>query len=134
MRLGLRLVLIVGAILMLAFILNKIRKNQLRTSDAVFWFVLAGCFVVIAIFPQIVFWLSALIGVESPANLVFLIVVTILIIRLLLTSVEIAQLRIKLSSLVQHEALQELERERQSSPKNACQRRINADINAHESD
>lgn len=132
MRLGLRLVLIVGAILMLAFILNKIRKNQLRTSDAVFWFVLAGCFVVIAIFPQIVFWLSALIGVESPANLVFLIVVAILVIRLLLTSVEIAQLKIKLSNFVQHEALRESRREQPSSERS--QHQTNACHNIYEND
>ena len=90
MQLGLRILLIVGAIAMLAFVLGKIRNSQLKTSDAVFWFLFAGCLVVISIFPQIVYWAAALVGIQSPANLVFLLVFIILIVKLLLSSVETA--------------------------------------------
>ena len=37
------IVLIAGAILALIYVVVKIRHNQLATSDAVFWFLLAGC-------------------------------------------------------------------------------------------
>ena len=101
MQLGLRILLIVGAIAMLAFVLGKIRNSQLKTSDAVFWFLFAGCLVVISIFPQIVYWAAALVGIQSPANLVFLLVFIILIVKLLLSSVETAQLKSKLNTLVE---------------------------------
>lgn len=106
MQIGLRILLIVGAICMLIFVLNKIRKSQLQTDDAVFWFVFAGCLVIVSVFPQIIYWLCALIGIESPANLVFLLVFAILIIRLLTTSVETARLKSKLDRLTQSVALQ----------------------------
>ncbi len=106
MQIGLRILLIVGAICMLIFVLNKIRRSQLQTNDAVFWFLFAGCLVVVSVFPQIIYWLCSLIGIESPANLVFLLVFVILIIRLLTTSVETARLKNKLERLTQSVALQ----------------------------
>ena len=102
---GLRVALIVGAILMLAYVLNKIRKAQLQTNDAVFWFLFAGCVVVVSIFPQIIFCISQLIGIQSPANLVFLIIVAILVIKLLGMSVENAKLKQKIDRLTQFVAL-----------------------------
>jgi len=53
MQLGLRILLIVGAIAMLAFVLGKIRNSQLKTSDAVFWFLFAGGLVGISFFPRL---------------------------------------------------------------------------------
>lgn len=115
MQLGLRILLIVGAIAMLAFVLGKIRNSQLKTSDAVFWFLFAGCLVVISIFPQIVYWAAALVGIQSPANLVFLLVFIILIVKLLLSSVETAQLKSKLNTLVEYEALRDTANERRAN-------------------
>lgn len=111
MHIGLRIALIFGAILMLAFVLLKIRRSQLKTSDSVFWFLFAGCLVVIAVFPQIVYWAASLIGIQSPVNLVYLIIIAILIIRLLMNSVEISLLRKQLKALVQQCALNDKEGE-----------------------
>lgn len=107
MQIGLRVLLIVGAICMLVFVLNRIRRSQLQTNDAVFWFIFAGCLVVISVFPQIMYWLCGLVGIESPANLVFLLVIAIVIAKLLAVSVELAQIRCKLDRLIQHVALRE---------------------------
>lgn len=107
MGVGLRAVLILGAIVLLGFVLNKIRKSQLQTSDAVFWFVLAGCLVVLAMVPQIAYWLSDALGVLSTANLIFLAVVAVLLVKLLMDSVELARLRSRLNELTQEEALRQ---------------------------
>lgn len=107
MGVGLRAVLILGAIVLLGFVLNKIRKSQLQTSDAVFWFVLAGCLVVLAMVPQIAYWLSDVLGVLSTANLIFLAVVAVLLVKLLMDSVELARLRSRLNELTQEEALRQ---------------------------
>lgn len=109
MGVGLRAVLILGAIALLGFVLNKIRKSQLQTSDAVFWFVLAGCLVVLAVVPQIAYWLSDMLGVLSTANLIFLAVVAVLLVKLLMDSVELARLRSRLIELTQEEALRQAE-------------------------
>lgn len=106
LSIALRLVLFVGALLMLIFVISKIRKSQLFTSDAIFWFMLSVAFVLLAAFPQIAFFLSNLIGVESPANLVFLVIIAILLVKELFNTVQISQLRNKFSDAVQNSALQ----------------------------
>lgn len=113
MGVGLRAVLILGAIALLGFVLNKIRKSQLQTSDAVFWFVLAGCLVVLAVVPQIAYWLSDMLGVLSTANLIFLAVVAVLLVKLLMDSVELARLRSRLTELTQEEALRQAESDKE---------------------
>lgn len=97
--------LIVGAVLALAYVVVKIRHNQLATADAVFWFLFALTLIVMAVFPQIVYACSALLGFESPSNFVFLCVLAIVIFRQLTVSVELARQRNKVSQLTQVIAL-----------------------------
>ena len=72
-----------------------------------FWFLFALALIVVALFPQVVYGLTGLLGMESPANFVFLCVLAIVVYRLLSLSVENARLRAKLTTLVQHVALEE---------------------------
>lgn len=106
MGIGVRLLLILGAILMMVFVLFKIRRSQLLTSDAIFWFLLSAFFVLIAIFPQIMVVVSKWIGVNSPANLVFVLIIGIVLLKSLFTTVQITQLKTKLEESVQMEALE----------------------------
>lgn len=99
--------LIVGAVATLAFVGVNIRKSQIKTSDAVFWFVFVLCLLVLALFPQIAFALSDLLGFQSPSNFVFLVIVAILLIKEFTASVEIAKLKSKVTNLVQEVALTE---------------------------
>lgn len=104
-----------GSILALIFVLVKIRKRQIQTADAVFWFLLALVFVVLALFPRIAFFLAGALGVESPANFIFLCVLAVLFVKVLLQSVEVARLRTRLSQLAQSVALDSAVDEREQS-------------------
>lgn len=99
------IVLIAGAILALIYVVVKIRHNQLATSDAVFWFLLALVLIVMALFPQLVYLFSNALGFESPANSVFLCMLAVVIFRQLTVSVENARLRNKIVQLTQTIAL-----------------------------
>ena len=71
--------LLIGAsILFLIFMIRKIRHAQLRLIDGLPWLLLSVFFIVISVFPQIIFWLCGLIGILSPINLVYLIVIFLL--------------------------------------------------------
>ncbi len=109
MALPLSVFLAVGAASALAFVLAKIRKGQVQTADAVFWFLFAAALVLLALFPAIAFWCADALGIESPANFIFLCVVAILFVKVLLQSVEIARLKGRLAALVQEVALRESE-------------------------
>lgn len=107
MNISLRFFLVIGAVLTLYFIIRKIRKSEMETSDSVFWFALSGIFVLLAIFPQIAYACSSFLGFASPSNFVFLVVIAILVMREFSLTLKVARLRIKMNRLVQEIALKE---------------------------
>ncbi len=99
------IVLIVGAVLTLAYVISKIRSKQITTSDAVFWFVLSFCLVLLALIPNIVFFMSNVLGFVSPANFIFLCVLVVLIYYQLTMSVKLCRLQATVTQLTQVIAL-----------------------------
>ena len=97
--------LIVGAVLTLAYVISKIRSKQITTSDAVFWFVLSFCLVLLALIPNIVFFMSNVLGFVSPANFIFLCVLVVLIYYQLTMSVKLCRLQATVTQLTQVIAL-----------------------------
>lgn len=102
-----KVALIGGAICALAFVLRRIRKSEVKIADSTFWFLFAVSLVLLALFPQIAFFFSDLLAIESPANFVFLYVIAALVIREFNSTVELSQLRSKLAALAQEQALRE---------------------------
>lgn len=109
MSILLRVFLIVCALLVLGFILRRIKKAEIHTADTVFWLLFAASLVLVAAFPRIAFLFSNFLGIESPANFVFLFVIAILFIREFISTIEIAKLREKLHMLTEEVALREHE-------------------------
>lgn len=105
MSLTLRALLIVGSILAFLFILRKIRKCQLEISDSIFWFFFAGMLIVVAVFPQLVIYPSEWIGIDSPANLLFLAIIFIVLIKQFAMTIQNGNLKSKICALAQSEAL-----------------------------
>ncbi len=103
-----RIALILCALATFAYILRKIRHSEVKIADSTFWFIFALLLVLLAVFPQIAFFLSDIFGIESPANFVFLAIIAVLLIREFFTTVELSQLRNKVVALAQSEALAEL--------------------------
>lgn len=107
MSFALRILLVVGSVLAFLFILRKIRKCQLEINDSIFWFVFAAFLIVIAVFPQIIIFPSELIGIDSPANFLFLIIIFIMLIKQFMMTLQMGALKGKLRGLAQAEALAE---------------------------
>ena len=101
-------VLIVCALCAFAYILRKIRRSEITIADSTFWFLFAASLVLLAVFPQIAFFLSNLLQIQSPSNFVFLYVIAVLVIREFTATVELSKLRARLTSLTQREALNDL--------------------------
>ena len=106
MSITFRIALVIGALCAFAFILYKIRRSEIKVADSTFWFLFAFSFVLLALFPQIAFFCASVLGVESPANFVFLYVIAVLVVHSFSQTVELAKLREKITSLVQEEALE----------------------------
>lgn len=110
MSLILRIGLIAVSILTLIFITRKVRNAQVKLEDSIFWFCVAFVLLILSIFPQIFFAISDFAGIISPANLVFLLFIFILLILGFNLSVHLSQTDTKLKELTQQLAVEKFER------------------------
>lgn len=101
----LRILLLVAAVVTGGWILHKIRKLQVKMQDAIFWVVFAVILFVLGIFPEVCYWLTDHLGIMSPANLIFLVVIFLLMEKVFTLSIIVSQLEEKVSVLSAEVAL-----------------------------
>ena len=95
----LRVLLLVAAVVTAVWILYKIRKLKVKMEDAIFWIIFAGILCVLGMFPQVTYWLTYKIGILSPANLIFLVVIFLLVEKVFTLSIIVSQLEEKIAVL-----------------------------------
>ena len=97
----LRIMLIVVSVMTGFYIRRKLRKSQMQIADVLFWLLFAVVLIVMSVFPEAVSWFTELVGVQSPVNFVFLVVIFLLIVRCFSLSVKVSSLEAKLDILVE---------------------------------
>lgn len=107
MSLTMRILLIAGSLLTALYVLLRVRKSRMRTEDSVFWLVFSLILVLMGLLPDLVTGLASRIGVLSAANLVFLIVIFLLIIKLFLMDQRISDLHRQTTETAQTVAIRE---------------------------
>lgn len=110
MSIFLRIILVVISMLSMLNILKRVRRFKLQIEYSIFWIIFSILLILVAIFPQSMFALAELMGIQSPANMVFLFVIFVLLIKTFNLTLEISQLQYKLQELVQKIALDEKEK------------------------
>ena len=120
MSIELRVLLVISSVILMTAVVLRIRKSKFQIHDGIFWFLLSLLFLVLSIFPQIAVGLSGLIGVESPANLVFLGILALLLVKNFLLSIKISLLEFNLMKLTQRvvveNACEENKSQKQETP------------------
>ena len=111
MSTALRLMLLAGSIWTFCYILRSVRESKMRTQDSFFWIVFTVALVILGVFPGVAGALSDLVGVESPANLVFLTVIFLLVVKMLSMDRKISKLQNQVITMTQKNAIDALERE-----------------------
>lgn len=105
MSLILRIALIVVSLMVVVFVIKKIRKTQLHIDDAIYWIFFALILLLFSIVPEIAIWASELLEIESPANFVFMTMIFVILIKLFSLAVELSIQKQRLNRLVQRLAL-----------------------------
>ncbi|HFU4458528.1 TPA: DUF2304 domain-containing protein, partial [Streptococcus suis] len=105
MALQFQILLIATAVLTTYFILLSIRKSRIQIEDSIFWFFFSGVLLLFAFMPDLISWFSDVIGIESPANFVFLAIIFLLILNQYRMTLKLAKLEIKMKELVQFIAI-----------------------------
>lgn len=117
MSIYLRIILVVISMLSMLNILKRVRKSKLQIEYSIFWIVFSILLILVAVFPQPMFVLAQIFGIQSPANMVFLFVIFILLIKLFNMTIEVSQLQYKQQELVQKIALDENKKTEKKSSK-----------------
>jgi hypothetical protein len=98
---------IVAALVVLAAIIELMRRSTLRERHAVWWLVAAILALVLAVFPQTLTWAAHVLHVSVPANLVFFIAIVLLFLVSLQYGAELTRAEDKLRSLAEQSAFHE---------------------------
>ena len=106
---------IVGSVTTLVLLFELLRRKHLREKYAILWIVVALFTLVVAVFPQTLYWLSSLIGVAVPANLLFFMASMLLLGISVHHSYELGRLEDRTRTLAEEVALLRLQVEEASS-------------------
>ena len=87
MSVTLRVLLLVASLVTAVWILRKIRKNRVKQEDALYWLCFAFMLAIFGIFPGLSFIMSSILGIQSPANFIFLAIIALLMEKLLSLSI-----------------------------------------------
>ena len=105
MPVSVRVLLFVFSSLSFLFVVRSIKKARVQLYDTTFWIFLSVLFVVLSIFPGLAIGLAELIGIQSPVNLVFLIIIFFLLAHCFLQSLRFSRLEERFNRIVSDEAL-----------------------------
>ena len=106
-----RILLLLGAVATFAYVYRNVHKSKMKAEDYFFWIGMAGVLVLFAFFPGILVGLSRLIGIDSPANLVFLLIIFLLLLKLFSMDRRLDTLQHQMVHLIQKMAIYQLEQE-----------------------
>ena len=67
------------AIVMVAVVLVMLRNGRLREKYAILWLVIGGLTIVLGLFPRLLNWAAAVVGIVVPANLLFSLSILLLV-------------------------------------------------------
>ncbi len=107
MDLTLRLWLLAGVIVYFGVILVALRKKSLTLKYSLLWMFSALLLLIIVIFPHIINGVTKLLGIASPVNAVFTIVLFLVLMILISLSVIASKQHAQIKKLIQSVALLE---------------------------
>ena len=110
MSYAVRVLIAIGGLAVFVFIILSIRKSKMVIGDSIFWFLFALVLMILAIYPEIIFYLARQLHIASASNLAFLVMIAFLLVRVFQQDLKISQLTTKLQSFVQDSAIYDIDK------------------------
>lgn len=105
MNATLRIILLIFALVTSIWILRKVRRCKVKVYDAVFWVSLSFLLILLGVVPDVSFVMANILGIQSPANFVFLVIIFLLLEKTFTLSIQVSQLEDKVENLAAEVAL-----------------------------
>lgn len=93
------ILILIGTFVSVIYILLRIHKLKIKMEDTVFWICFAVLIAVLGTIPEVASRMATLLGIQSPVNLVFLVIIGLLIEKLFTVSVTLSMLEEKVTIL-----------------------------------
>jgi len=113
---NLYLSVVVVCVVVVVAMVYLLRTRRIREKYAAIWLLLTLAVVVLGVFPQLAFWLSRIVGVQTPVNLVFSVGLIVLAAVCLQLSTEVSNLEEETRTLAEEIALLRADVERAAEP------------------
>lgn len=94
-------ILLISSLLFTFYVTKMIRKEKLQLNYSIIWLFLGISFILLSLFPQILYSISNLLNIKEPVNALFLIIVFFLILILFSFTVIISKMKKQILSLSQ---------------------------------
>ena len=94
-----------ASIITFVFVFWLLRRGVLREKYAVLWLLLSGTALFFSIFPGALRWISDVLGVETPANLLFFVTIVLLVLVAVQLSYELSRHEARIRRLAEEVAL-----------------------------
>lgn len=109
MDIKLRVLLIIVTIACFLFLIRGVKKEKFGADYMIGWILASGCLVLMSLFPMGIVKLSKVIGIISPVNIVFLVVIFLLIILVFFLFNKVCKLEEKLKDVIQELSMKDKE-------------------------
>lgn len=96
---------VVASAITFVFVFLLLRRGVLREKYAVLWLLVSGVALVFALFPALLRWLSTLLGVQTPSNLLFFVTIVLLVLVSVQLSYELSRHEMRIRRLAEEVAL-----------------------------
>ena len=96
---------IIASVITFAFVFWLLRRGVLREKYAVLWLGFSGLALIFSVFPGALRWISDMLGVETPANLLFFVTIVLLILVAVQLSYELSRHEARIRRLAEEVAL-----------------------------
>ena len=107
MSIMLRVLLITMSVLSLFYVISKIRNSKMQIEYSIFWILMSFVMIIMSVFLEIVYWITTTMRMISPANVVYLFIIAILLVNSFMMTIEISKLEDKVKDLVQQIGINE---------------------------
>lgn len=94
-----QILILIGTFVSVIYILLRIHNLKIKMEDTIFWICFAVLIAILGTNPQIAYWLAELLGIQSPVNLVYLVIIGLLVEKLFTVSMTLSMMEEKIAVL-----------------------------------
>lgn len=94
-----QILILIGTFVSVIYILLRIHNLKIKMEDTIFWICFAVLIAILGTNSQIAYWLAELLGIQSPVNLVYLVIIGLLVEKLFTVSMTLSMMEEKIAVL-----------------------------------